>query len=88
MERILSGVFIFGTIGLFTVIGVLALGVGWFLYFFLILFRATSSIIVLGKAGTLHLLITFPVGFPTAKLMIKNSAWYENAVRELAGGAR
>ncbi len=40
-ERILFGAFIFGIIGLFTVIGVLAPGVGWFLYFFLIPFWAT-----------------------------------------------
>src|SRR5215472_2504979 len=36
--RILMGLFVFGMLGLFTVIGVLTPGVGWFLYVFLIPF--------------------------------------------------
>ena len=47
-ERILLGAFIFGIIGLFTVIGVLTPGAGWFLYFFLIPFWAMFPIVVVG----------------------------------------
>ena len=38
--RILLGAFIFGIIGIFTVVGVMTPGVGWFLYVFLIPFWA------------------------------------------------
>ena len=50
-ERILLGAFIFGIIGLFTVIGVLTPGVGWFLYVFLIPFWAMFPIIIVGVRG-------------------------------------
>ena len=49
--RILLGAFIFGIIGLFTVIGVMTPGVGWFLYLFLIPFWAMFPIIVVGVKG-------------------------------------
>jgi uncharacterized protein len=42
--RILLGAFIFGIIGLFTIIGVLTPGAGWFLYLFLIPFWAMFPI--------------------------------------------
>ncbi|PKN33775.1 MAG: hypothetical protein CVU61_11700 [Deltaproteobacteria bacterium HGW-Deltaproteobacteria-19] len=73
-ERILFGAFIFGIIGLFTVIGVLAPGVGWFLYFFLIPFWATFPIVVVGTTGALYLLITYVVAFPIAKLLLAKTA--------------
>jgi uncharacterized protein len=83
-ERILFGVFIFGIIGLFTVIGVLTPGMGWFLYLFLIPFWAMFPIVIVGTDGALALLVTYLVGFPLAKLLFKRSAWYEKAKRELA----
>lgn len=82
-ERILIGAFIFGIIGLFTVIGVLTPGVGWFLYFFLIPFWAMFPMIVVGTTGALYLLVTYLVGFPLAKLLLKNAGWYEKAARDL-----
>ena len=54
--RILLGAFIFGIIGLFTFIGVMTPGMGWFLYFFLIPFWAMFPIVVLGVKGALVLL--------------------------------
>lgn len=50
-ERILIGAFIFGIIGLFTIIGVLTPGLGWFLYLFLIPFWAMFPIVVVGVQG-------------------------------------
>ena len=50
-ERILIGAFIFGIIGLFTVIGVLTPGVGWFLYLFLIPFWAMFPIVIIGPGA-------------------------------------
>jgi len=83
-ERILFGAFIFGIIGLFTVIGVLTPGGGWFLYFFLIPFWAMFPIIIVGTSGALYLLITYLIAFPVAKLLIRNTAWYKKAKTDLA----
>jgi len=82
-ERILFGAFIFGIIGLFTVLGVLTPGMGWFLYFFLIPFWAMFPIIVVGTGGALKLLIVYLIGFPVAKLLVSRRAWYQNAKRDL-----
>lgn len=41
-ERILLGAFIFGIIGLFTVLGIVTPGIGWFLYLFLVPFWRCS----------------------------------------------
>jgi uncharacterized protein len=82
-ERILFGAFIFGIIGLFTVIGVLTPGVGWFLYFFLIPFWAMFPIIVVGTAGALKLLATYLVAFPVAKILLARRPWYRKAQHDL-----
>jgi uncharacterized protein len=82
-EKILFGAFIFGIIGLFTAIGILTPGMGWFLYFFLIPFWATFPIVVLGTSGTLYLLITYVVGFPIAKLLLTRTDWYRKARKDL-----
>ena len=82
-ERILIGAFIFGIIGLFTVIGILTPGVGWFLYFFLIPFWAMFPIIVLGTGGAFKCLVTYVIGFPLAKLFLRNTDWYKKAQKDL-----
>jgi uncharacterized protein len=81
--RILMGAFIFGIIGLFTAMGIITPGAGWFLYFFLIPFWAMFPIIIVGTNGALTLLITYLIGFPVAKLMLKNKAWYLKAKDDL-----
>ena len=75
--------FIFGIIGLFTVIGILTPGVGWFLYFFLIPFWAMFPIVVLGARGALVCLAGYLVVFPIAKLLLKNSDFYKKGVMSL-----
>lgn len=82
-ERILFGAFIFGIIGLFTIIGVVTPGMGWFLYLFLIPFWAMFPIVIVGTEGALTLLGIYLVGFPLAKLLLARSAWYEKAQRDL-----
>jgi len=82
-ERILLGAFIFGIIGLFTIVGVLTPGAGWFLYLFLIPFWAVFPIIVVGTTGALTCLITFIIGFPVVKLVLKNKDWYKKAGQDL-----
>ena len=81
--RILLGCFIFGIIGLFTFMGIVTPGMGWFLYFFLIPFWAMFPIVVLGVRGALALLVTYLVGFPIAKMIVARSGWYEKAQHEI-----
>ena len=73
-ERILLGAFIFGIIGLFTFVGVLTPGMGWFLYVFLIPFWAMFPMVVVGSRGALVLLGTYVVGFPIAKVIVSPQA--------------
>ncbi|HHS12576.1 MAG TPA: TPM domain-containing protein, partial [bacterium] len=88
-ERILIGAFIFGIIGLFTFIGIVTPGVGWFLYVFLIPFWALFPIVVLGSQGALYCLIVYLFGFPVAKLFLQNTTWYRKARADISkkGGA-
>jgi len=81
--RILMGAFIFGIIGLFTIIGIVTPGAGWFLYLFLIPFWAMFPIIIIGVTGTLYCLITYLIAFPLIKLRLKSSDWYKKAGDEL-----
>jgi uncharacterized protein len=82
-QRVLLGAFIFGVIGLFTVIGVVTPGMGWFLYAFLIPFWAMFPIIVVGPKGAFGLLVTYLVCFPVAKLIARRQPWYSRAALEL-----
>lgn len=83
IERILIGAFVFGIIGIFTAMGIITPGSGWFLYFFLIPFWAMFPIIIVGTTGALALLITYLIGFPVAKLILRNTAWYTKAKEDL-----
>ncbi len=80
-QRILIGVFIFGIIGLFTVIGVMTPGMGWFLYFFLIPFWALFPIVVVGFKATMAILAVYLAGFPAAKLLLPRTQWYKDKNR-------
>jgi uncharacterized protein len=81
--RILLGAFIFGIIGLFTFLGIVTPGMGWFLYFFLIPFWAMFPIVVVGVRGALACLATYVVGYPVAKLLLRRKAWYVKAAHDL-----
>jgi len=81
--RILLGCFIFGIIGLFTVIGVLTPGMGWFLYVFLIPFWAMFPIVIIGPKATVVLLGVYVIGYPIAKLWLSRRPWYAKAAEEL-----
>lgn len=82
-QRVLLGAFIFGVIGLFTVIGVLTPGMGWFLYAFLIPFWAMFPIVIVGPKGAFALLATYLVAFPIAKLVARRQPWYHKAALEM-----
>ncbi len=81
--RILLGLFIFSIIGIFTVVGVLTPGIGWFLYFFLIPFWAMFPMVVVGERGALWIVGTYLVGFPVAKLWARAQPWYAKAAADL-----
>ncbi|MBK9605121.1 MAG: TPM domain-containing protein [Betaproteobacteria bacterium] len=81
--RILLGAFIFGIIGLFTIIGVMTPGVGWFLYLFLIPFWAMFPIVIVGTRGALVLLVIYLIAYPVAKIILGRQPWYAKAAREL-----
>ena len=81
--RILLGAFIFGIIGLFTFIGIMTPGVGWFLYVFLIPFWAMFPIIIVGVKGALVLLAIYIVGYPIAKIILGRQEWYLKAAKEM-----
>jgi len=81
--RILLGCFIFGIIGLFTVVGVLTPGVGWFLYAFLIPFWAMFPMIVIGPKATVGLLAVYLIGYPIAKLILSRNPAYQKAALEM-----
>jgi uncharacterized protein len=83
ITRILLGAFIFGIIGLFTFIGIITPGVGWFLYAFLIPFWAMFPIMVVGTKGALVCLIIYLIGYPAAKLGLRNKNWYKKAKSDL-----
>jgi uncharacterized protein len=76
-ERVLIGAFIFGIIGLFTIIGLLTPGAGWFLYLFLIPFWAMFPIIVLGINGAFVTFIAYIIGFPVVKLAIRHTELFQ-----------
>jgi uncharacterized protein len=81
--RILLGAFIFGIIGLFTFLGIVTPGMGWFLYFILIPFWAMFPIVVVGVRGALACLATYVVGYPVAKLLLRRKDWYVRAAHDL-----
>jgi uncharacterized protein len=81
--RLLLGGFVFGILGLFTAIGILTPGVGWFLYVFLIPFWAIFPLFVLEVGPTLVLLAAHIIGFPIVKQRLKRSAWYQTTFQDL-----
>jgi uncharacterized protein len=87
-EKLLFGAFIFGVIGLFTVIGVATPGMGWFLYVFLIPFWALFPIIVVGFTATMVILGIYLIGFPIAKILIGRSDWAKRRSLNAARGHR
>lgn len=82
-EKVLMGAFIFGIIGLFTFLGIVTPGMGWFLYFFLIPFWAMFPVMIFGSGVTFYILIAYLVGFPFAKLLVSRSAMYQKAKEDL-----
>lgn len=84
-ERILIGMFIFGILGIFTVMGLFIPGCGgWFLYAFLIPFYAAFPLVVLGTSAGLLVLGVYAIGFPILKLVLGKTAWGSKMAKKMA----
>jgi len=81
--RILIGAFVFSIIGLFTFVGVMTPGSGWFLYVFLIPFWAMFPMMIIGVGPALFLLGVYLVGYPLAKVRLSRSEWYQKVATQL-----
>ena len=81
--RILFGLFIFSMLGIFTAIGVMTPGMGWFLYVFLIPFWSMFPTVIIGPQATLVLVGTYLIGYPLVKLRLREQPWYQKAAQEL-----
>ena len=81
--RIVLGLFIFSMLGIFTVVGVMTPGMGWFLYVFLIPFWSVFPMVIIGPQATLALVVTYLIGYPIVKLRLREQPWYQKAAREL-----
>lgn len=83
-ERVLLGLFIFGILGVFTFIGLFVPGcAGWFLYAFLIPFYAVFPIVVFGPNGTIPTLLTYAVGFPILKVLLRKTPWGQTMAKKI-----
>ncbi len=87
-EKLLIGAFVFGILGIFTFVGLIAPGCGgWFLYAFLVPFYATFPTILLGVKGGLTLLGVYMVAFPILKLMLRKTPWGERMSKKMGTGS-
>lgn len=86
-ERIFIGLFIYGILAIFTVIGLFAPGgAGWFLYLFLIPFYATFPLVVLGVTAGLIGLGIYIALFPIVKLLLSKSSLGKRISKKFTGG--
>lgn len=88
-ERILIGLFIFGILGVFTVLALFIPGCsGWFLYAFLIPFYAAFPMVVMGSSSGLGVLGLYAIGFPILKLMLGGTEWGKRMAKKMASANR
>jgi uncharacterized protein len=82
-QRILLSLFVFTIIGLFTFIGLVTPGIGWFLYVFLIPFWSLFPRMLIGPTPTLVLVVAYLIGYPLAKRRLARTAWYRKVAIDL-----
>jgi uncharacterized protein len=82
-QRILLSLFVFTIIGLFTFIGLVTPGIGWFLYVFLIPFWSLFPRMLVGPTPTLVLVVAYLIGYPLAKRRLARTAWYRKVAIDL-----
>lgn len=73
-ERLVMGIFVFFTLGIFTFMGLMIRGVaGWFMYAFLIPFYGSFPLIIFGTTGGLIALGIYVVSFPIARRFLSKT---------------
>jgi uncharacterized protein len=88
-ERLMIGGFVFGILGIFTLVGLMVSGcAGWFLYAFLIPFYATFPMFILPANGGVVALIGYVIGFPILKLILGRTAWGKKMAKKMGAGNR
>lgn len=79
-ERILTGLFIFGILGVFTFAGLRTKGGGsWFLYAFLIPFYALFPHVAVGPYVGIGIFGTYLVGYPILRAIFKRKGWIDES---------
>jgi uncharacterized protein len=84
LDKILMSFFVFGILGLFEGMGLVAPGVGWFLYFFLIPFWAAFPMGIWGAKIGIGLLGAHVIGFPILKMILAESDWGRDMAKKFA----
>jgi uncharacterized protein len=83
-EKILISLFIFGILGIFTVIALFIQDKGaWIFYAFLIPFYAIFPMAVLGFSTGLIGLIIYLVGFPLVRMFLARTPWWQGIAKKL-----
>jgi uncharacterized protein len=79
-ERILTGLFIFGILGMFTYAGLRTKGGGsWFLYAFLTPFYALFPHVAVGPSVGLGIFGSYIVGYPILRAIFKRKGWIDES---------
>lgn len=83
-ERILTGLFLFGILGIFTLIGLFSKGgMGWVLYFFLMVFFYAFFMVV---GGNHYVFYSYVIGYPLLKLYLNRHAKWKNKMMKWSAG--
>lgn len=79
-ERILTGLFIFGILGMFTLAGLRTKGGGsWFLYAFLIPFYLLFPHVAVGYTAGLIITGLYIIGYPILRTIFKRQGWMDES---------
>ncbi|HLZ16023.1 MAG TPA: TPM domain-containing protein [Cyclobacteriaceae bacterium] len=82
-ERILYGLFIFGILGIFTLVAVFTQGcTGWGLYAFLLPFYALFPLIVISFNAATSLIVIYMFGVPVLKALIARTKWGKEQLKK------
>lgn len=86
-ERIFTGLFIFGILGVFTLGGLRTKGAGsWVLYAFLTPFYALFPHVAVGYTGGVGILIAYLIGYPILRTIFKRKGWQDESSNNRGSG--
>jgi len=84
LDKILMSFFVIGILSLFEGVGLVAPGMGWFLYFFLIPFWAAFPMAIWGAKIGIGLLGAHLIGFPIVKMLLGRTDWGHRMASSIA----